>query len=93
MKLNSLTRQPVRLAATMLMLANGSTTTLAVTDYLRNKGFRAGQSEVSSWLFRIASREGWAINDKGTVRAYRLPFFRALPMSTEATLGQIARTH
>ena len=88
----SLSRQPVRTVATLLMLANGFTTTLAVANHLRHKGFRAGQSEVSSWLFRIASREGWAINDKGPVRAYRLPVFMALPMSTEGAMNPVAQT-
>ena len=80
MKLKSLNRQSVRMAATMLMLAEGSTTTLNVKLYLRDRNFRAGQSEVSSWLFRIATRERWTINDNGTFRVYYFPNFMGLPM-------------
>lgn len=76
-----LNRQAVRMAATMLMLAEGSTSTLTVAPYLREKGFRAGQSEVSSWLFRIATRERWTINDNGTGRVYQFPNFMGLPMT------------
>lgn len=61
------------MAATMLMLAEGSTTTLNVKLYLRDQGYRAGQSEVSSWLFRIAQRERWVINDNGLFRIYYFP--------------------
>lgn len=73
MKLKALNRQAVRMAATMLMLAEGSTTTLTVKLYLRDQGYRAGQSEVSSWLFRIAQREKWVINDNGRFRVYYFP--------------------
>ncbi|CCG98732.1 hypothetical protein FAES_0721 [Fibrella aestuarina BUZ 2] len=75
MKLKALNRQAVRMAATMLMLAEGSTTTLNVKLYLRDQGYRAGQSEVSSWLFRIAQRERWVINDNGLFRVYYFPNF------------------
>lgn len=75
MKLKPLNRQAVRMAATMLMLAEGSTTTLNVKLCLRDQGYRAGQSEVSSWLFRIAQREKWVINDNGLFRVYYFPNF------------------
>lgn len=85
MKLKALNRQAVRMAATMLMLAEGSTTTLNVKLYLRDQGYRAGQSEVSSWLFRIAQRERWVINDNGLYRVYYFPNFMSkllMPAST-----------
>jgi hypothetical protein len=75
MKLKPLNRQVVRMAATMLMLAEGSTTTLSVKLYLRDRNYRAGQSEVSSWLYRIAVREKWVINDNGLFRVYYFPNF------------------
>ncbi len=80
------------MAATMLMLAEGTTTTLRVKQYLRDHGFRAGQSEVSSWLFRIATREGWTINDNGAVRVYYLPNVMALPLSPLSGGSTIARS-
>ena len=86
-KLKALDRHSVRIAATMLMLAEGSTTTLNVKSYLRDRGFRAGQSEVSSWLFRIATRERWIIDDKGTFRAYYFPNFVGLPLSGNSTMA------
>jgi hypothetical protein len=82
MKLKPLNRESVRMAATMLILAEGSTTPLNVKLYLRDRGFRAGQSEVSSWLFRIATREGWIISDNGTFRVYQFPNFMGLPLAT-----------
>ena len=81
MKLKSLNRQSVRVAATMLMLTEGSTTTLNVKMYLRDRGFRAGQSEVSSVLVRVATRERWIINDNGTYRVYYFPNFMGLPIA------------
>jgi hypothetical protein len=91
-KLKPLNRQSVRMAATMLMLAEGNTSTLKVKSYLRDHGFRAGQSEVSSWLFRIATREGWTINDNGAVRSYHFPNIMALPLSALSGGSTIARS-
>lgn len=90
MKLKPLNRQSVRIAATMLMLTEGSTTTLSVKLYLRDRGFRAGQSEVSSWLFRIATRERWIINDNGTFRVYCFPNFVGLPLSSSGATARPA---
>ncbi|MBO0939754.1 hypothetical protein J2I47_24625 [Fibrella sp. HMF5335] len=75
MKPKKLNRQVVRSAATMLMLIDGNTTASIVKDYLRDRGYRAGQSEVACWLLRIAQREGWIVNDKGTCRVYQFPAF------------------
>lgn len=73
------TRQAVRLAATTLILAEGSTTTLDVKNHLRNRGYRAYQAEVSTWLFAVAQQEKWAINDNGTYRVYYFAPLAVLP--------------
>ena len=91
MKPKSLNREAVQLAATMLMLAGGSTSTLTVKEYLHNRGYRAGQSEVSSWLFRIATRERWIINDDGTYRVFYFPNFMRLPLAGSRPGNQAAR--
>ncbi|MGM9507006.1 hypothetical protein ACS5NO_04750 [Larkinella sp. GY13] len=72
-------RQAVRLAATTLILAEGSTTTLDVKTYLRNRGYEAYQAVVSKLLFLVAQREKWAVNDNGTYRVYYFPNLTALP--------------
>ena len=75
----------VRSAATMLMLIDGNTTTHTVKIYLRERGYRAGQSEVSCWLLRIAHREGWTVTVNGTHRVYLFPTFVNTPVSTLIT--------
>ena len=72
-------RQAVRMAATTLMLAEGSTTTLDVKNRLRKQGYLAQQADVSKWLFAVARQEKWAINDNGTYRVYYFPNLTALP--------------
>ncbi|WP_111626898.1 hypothetical protein [Larkinella arboricola] len=74
-----ITRQAVCLAATTLILAEGSTTTLDVKNHLRNRGYRAYQAEVSTWLFAVAQQQNWAINDNGTYRVYYFAPLTALP--------------
>jgi hypothetical protein len=91
MKLKPLNRQAVRMAATMLMLAEGSTTTLNVKMHLRDQGYRAGQSEVSSWLFRIAQREKWVINDNGLFRVYHFPNFMSKLLMPGTTSAQVPK--
>ena len=71
--------QAVRLAATTLILAEGSTTTLDVKNHLRNRGYQAYQAEVSNWLFAVARQEKWAVNDNGHYRVYYFPNLTALP--------------
>lgn len=73
------TRAAVRMAATTLILAEGSTTTLNVKNHLRNRGYRAYQADVSTWLFSVAQQEKWAINDNGLFRVYYFPNLTALP--------------
>lgn len=75
----------------MLMLAGGSTSTLTVKEYLRDRGYRAGQSEVSSWLFRIATRERWITNDDGTYRVFYFPNFMELPLAGSRPGSQAAK--
>jgi hypothetical protein len=72
-------RQALRLAATTLILAEGCTTTLNVKTFLRHRGYRAYQADVSKGLFAVAQREGWAINDNGAFRVYYFPRLAALP--------------
>ncbi|MBO0932685.1 hypothetical protein [Fibrella aquatilis] len=84
MKPKKLNRQVVRSAATMLMLIDGSTTAPTVKEYLRDRGYRAGQSEVACWLLRIAHREGWIVNDSGLYRVYQFPAFMNTPVPSVA---------
>jgi len=71
-------RQAVCLAATTLILAEGSTTTLGVKLFLRKRGYEVYQADVSECLFEVAKREGWAINDNGSFRVYYFPSLRLL---------------
>ena len=82
MKLKKLNRQVVRSATTMLMLLDGSTTAAKVKLYLSDRGYRAGQSEVSCWLLRIAQREGWTITQTGTYRIYAFPPYLNVSVNT-----------
>lgn len=63
----------------MLMLIDGNTTAQTVKTYLQERGYRAGQSEVSCWLLRIAHREGWTINTTDNQRIYQFPVFMNTP--------------
>ncbi|RRA99741.1 hypothetical protein [Larkinella rosea] len=72
-------QQAVRMAATTLILAEGSTTTLDVKIHLRKRGYQAYQSDVSDLLFAVAQGENWAMNDNGTYRVYYFPNLTALP--------------
>ncbi|MGF7218314.1 hypothetical protein GGR92_004491 [Spirosoma lacussanchae] len=74
-----LTPAAVRLAATTLILAEGYTTTLCVKQFLRNRGYRAYQAEVSQWLLVIASQQGWSVHDNGLFRVYYFPRLPLLP--------------
>ncbi|CCH55353.1 hypothetical protein BN8_04607 [Fibrisoma limi BUZ 3] len=69
----------VRMAATTLILAEGCTTTLCVKNFLRNKNYLAYQADVSKWLYAVAKREGWAVNDNGRFRVYYFPSLKPLP--------------
>jgi len=69
----------VCLAATTLILAEGSTSSLIVKQFLRNRGYQARQADVSAWLAAIAQKEDWAINDNGLFRVYYFPTLVALP--------------
>lgn len=69
----------VRLAATTLILAEGSTSTLIVQQFLRNRGYQARQAEVAKWLVVVALKEGWSVNDSGLFRLYYFPTLAPLP--------------
>lgn len=60
-------------AATTLILAEGGTSTLVVQQFLRNRGYRAHQAEVSKCLTTVALQKGWAINDNGLFQVYYFP--------------------
>lgn len=76
--LKKIDKQAVRMAATTLILAEGSTTTLGVKLYLRQRGYEVYQSDVSDCLFDVATREGWSINDNGSFRVYYFPSLRIM---------------
>ena len=65
----------VRFAATALILANGSTTTLAVKKALRQRGYEARQTDVSQWLLVISLWENWSFTDNKKYRVFRFPAF------------------
>lgn len=69
----------VRLAATTLILAEGSTSTLLVQQFLRNRGYQARQAEVAKWLVIVALEAGWSVDDSGQFRVYQFPTYAALP--------------
>lgn len=77
--LKSITPNAVRQAATTLILAEGGTSTLIVQQFLRNRGYRADQTEVSKYLSTVASQQGWDINDNGLFQVYYFPTLSALP--------------
>ncbi len=69
----------VRLAATTLILAEGSTSTLLVQQFLRNRGYQARQAEVARWLVIVALEENWSVNSTGLFRVYQFPTPAVLP--------------
>ncbi|WP_420150427.1 hypothetical protein [Spirosoma sp.] len=72
-ELKQITPSMVCLAATTLILAEGSTSSLIVKQFLRNRGYKARQADVSTWLFDVAQQQGWAINDNGIFKVYYFP--------------------
>lgn len=77
--LKSITPTAVCQAATTLILAEGGTSTLVVQQFLRNRGYRAYQDEVSKCLSTVASQQGWTINDNGLFQVYYFPTLSAVP--------------
>ncbi|GAB3729798.1 hypothetical protein [Spirosoma lituiforme] len=65
----------VRFTATALILAEGSTTTMAVKKALRQRGYEARQADVSQWLFVISLWENWTFDDSGAHRVFHFPRF------------------
>ncbi|WP_077129960.1 hypothetical protein [Spirosoma montaniterrae] len=70
---NLLSPDAVRLAATTLILAEGSTSVLCVQQFLRNRGYQAYEAEVSGWLLTIVQQQGWLVNDNGLFCVYGFP--------------------
>ena len=65
------------MAATTLILAEGSTSCLIVQQFLRNRGYQTYQAEVSKWLLSVALQDGWTIDDNGMFRVYCFPTLSA----------------
>lgn len=68
-----LTLSAVRHAARRTAACTGTTTTLDVKRALREEGFWAIQDEVSWFMARLASREGWPWWGLGAFRLYGVP--------------------
>jgi hypothetical protein len=73
-----LTPTDVRQAATSLILTEGSTTTLIVSQFLRNQGYGLYNAELVSWLTNVAQEEGWTVTDNGMFRVYSCPSHHSL---------------
>lgn len=58
-------------AAENLMFQNGQTTTLDVKNMLRQQGYEATQSEVSSRMDNVSKQENWHINSAGAYKIYK----------------------
>lgn len=67
------------MAATALILAEGSTTTLEVKNHLRNKGFTVFQDDISIQMRSIALNEGWFTYDNGMFIIYSFPQLGIIP--------------
>lgn len=67
----------VRFVATGLILAQGSTTTAAVKNSLRQRGYDARHADVAQWLLVICFWENWSVKEQGQQRVYSFP--RLLP--------------
>ncbi len=65
----------VRFVATSLILATGSTTTLAVKNALRQRGYEASEDDVSQWLLVISLWENWTFTDNGPYRVFHFTAF------------------
>ena len=63
----------IRFAATTLILAEGSTTSLDVKNALRKRGYEARQADVSEWLLVICFYESWTVKGNGQQRVYSFP--------------------
>lgn len=66
-----LTKQEVLRVATDLISKNGKTTTLEVKTVLRNEGFWAEQSDVSSYMDQLHNEQSWNFSTPtGSYRVY-----------------------
>jgi len=71
-RMKMLSKEIVKIVAENHLLEFGKTTSLDVKNDLRNKGFYAVQSDVSSYLDTIAYEESWRYVDNGKFRVYHL---------------------
>lgn len=69
-KLQPLTAEAVKEAAELLMLRNGSTTTLEVKNYLRSKNYEAFQQDISYLMNWWAIEEDWRFQCHLSYRIY-----------------------
>lgn len=74
--LRNITEFDVKLAAASLIYIHGRTTSLAVKNVLRDKGFWASQVDVSRHLVSLARQNVLRYTDNGTYRTY----FKAEPV-------------
>lgn len=77
-KQKQITKEAVLLAATTLILAEGYTTALGVKLYLRHRGYKVYQADVSEALALVAQQQGWTEKDNGIFRLYSFPKLRLM---------------
>lgn len=88
-----LTKQEVLRVANDLFLKNGKTTTLEVKTVLRNEGFWAEQSEVSSYMDQLHAQENWDFTTPGNHRVYTSTVNRGQTSSVASTSSVSPRTN
>lgn len=73
-----ITREIVRIAATTLILAEGSTTVLGVQLMLRERGFEVYKSRdsICKALDEIADAEKWDVINGVMIKSYAFPTLR-----------------
>ena len=69
----------IKLTATTLILAEGTTTTLEVKNKLRSQGYTAYQEDISRQMHQIAEAEGWLAHDNGLFLIYTFTQLGLMP--------------
>ncbi len=69
----------VKITATTLILAEGTTTTLEVKNHLRKQGYTAYQADISKQMRQIALEENWLVYDNGMFFIYTFPHLGLMP--------------
>ena len=69
----------VKITATTLILAEGTTTTLEIKKHLRKQGYTAYQADISKQMKQIAQEEGWQAYDNGIFYIYTFPHLGLMP--------------